>query len=232
MGTGSLCLVLALELAVVGWEPSSIRRLCHPGKSEFTDIIIWLLYGGILSGLFLTIGSLGLTHVAAQAASFIRAVAPHLDTGSTLANIALCLLLNDLLLYWVHRAFHSKLLWPIHRFHHSAERLNPLVKFRNQPIYMAFNPLIDTTAVALIASPWPVFPAVFLFHQLLVHSVVPWSWGALGRWVVVPPSAHAIHHSHDPRFYNRNFGATLIVWDRLFGTWASSTVHRAAPSLR
>jgi len=33
------------------------------------------------------------------------------------------------------------------------------------------------------------------------------------------PSQHRVHHAVNPRYLDRNYGATLCVWDRLFGTF-------------
>ena len=35
------------------------------------------------------------------------------------------------------------------------------------------------------------------------------------RW----PFHHRVHHGRNPRYIDRNHGGTLIVWDRLFGTF-------------
>ena len=43
--------------------------------------------------------------------------------------------------------------------------------------------------------------------------------GAL-EWMFVTPSNHRVHHSLKPEHVDRNFGGLLIVWDRLFGTYA------------
>jgi hypothetical protein len=33
------------------------------------------------------------------------------------------------------------------------------------------------------------------------------------------PSHHRVHHAVNPQYLDKNYGATLIVWDRLFGTY-------------
>ena len=33
------------------------------------------------------------------------------------------------------------------------------------------------------------------------------------------PSHHRVHHGRNPKYIDRNHGGTLIVWDRLFGTF-------------
>ena len=34
------------------------------------------------------------------------------------------------------------------------------------------------------------------------------------------PSHHRVHHARNPQYIDKNYGGTLIVWDRLFGTFA------------
>jgi sterol desaturase/sphingolipid hydroxylase (fatty acid hydroxylase superfamily) len=41
--------------------------------------------------------------------------------------------------------------------------------------------------------------------------------GFLG-WIVSTPELHRWHHSEIPSESNANYGATLIVWDVVFGT--------------
>lgn len=45
--------------------------------------------------------------------------------------------------------------------------------------------------------------------------------GRLGllEWVLNTPSNHRVHHGRDPKYIDRNHGGTLMVWDRLFGTY-------------
>ena len=52
----------------------------------------------------------------------------------------------------------------------------------------------------------------------LQHSMVPWRFGWLGRFVVMSPVDHRIHHSPHPVHWDKHFGHFLISWDRLFGT--------------
>jgi hypothetical protein len=34
------------------------------------------------------------------------------------------------------------------------------------------------------------------------------------------PSHHRVHHGMDPEYLDKNYAGILIVWDRLFGTYA------------
>ncbi|MDE8350051.1 MAG: sterol desaturase family protein [Acidocella sp.] len=60
-------------------------------------------------------------------------------------------------------------------------------------------------------------------YQLLVHSDVHWDWGWFGRWVLISPTAHRLHHSANPSHYGKNL-SVLTIWDRLFGTWYAGDV--------
>ena len=45
--------------------------------------------------------------------------------------------------------------------------------------------------------------------------------GKLGwfEWIFNTPSQHRVHHAINPRYLDRNYAATLCIWDRLFGTF-------------
>jgi len=49
------------------------------------------------------------------------------------------------------------------------------------------------------------------------HANLRWNAGALG-WLLVTPQSHRIHHSTEERHWEKNFGAVLSIWDRVFRT--------------
>jgi sterol desaturase/sphingolipid hydroxylase (fatty acid hydroxylase superfamily) len=49
--------------------------------------------------------------------------------------------------------------------------------------------------------------------------MLPWTFGWVGRWLLISPVAHRIHHSPEVEHFDRNFGGITPLWDRLFGTW-------------
>jgi sterol desaturase/sphingolipid hydroxylase (fatty acid hydroxylase superfamily) len=57
---------------------------------------------------------------------------------------------------------------------------------------------------------------VLLSHLQHTHLWVSFP-GRLGR-IILSPAHHQIHHSTNPDHFGRNFGSTLALWDRLFGT--------------
>lgn len=141
------------------------------------------------------------------------------------------------LAYWaLHAAFHKiPALWELHKVHHSAEVMTPLTEWRQHPIEFALFGVIVGLAMGVTygamawlfgpdAQPFTLFQINILlvahfatFHHLR-HSGV---WIAATGWlarVFHSPAHHQIHHSTDPRHFDRNFGYALSIWDWVFGT--------------
>ncbi len=139
--------------------------------------------------------------------------------GSAIA----CLLLVDFLFYWDHRTAHRvRAIWAVaHSVHHSSFQFDQTTGLR-------------VSFVDGFTSPWFYLPAVFAgFDPLLVAAcfgvmLAYQQWlhtEAIGRlgWfdrVFNSPSNHRAHHGTQQAYLDKNYGGILIVWDRLFGTWA------------
>ena len=139
--------------------------------------------------------------------------------------------------YWLDHYLSHKLpiLWQFHRVHHGAESLSLLTNFRVHPVdtivFANLVALITGAMSALLAflfghDPTPfgiggtnvlIFVgAICLAH--LQHSHLKLRFGPRGDRLLLSPMHHQCHHSLDPRHFDRNFGNTLALWDRLFGT--------------
>jgi sterol desaturase/sphingolipid hydroxylase (fatty acid hydroxylase superfamily) len=60
--------------------------------------------------------------------------------------------------------------------------------------------------------------AISLLYQFWIHTELVCSLGPL-ELVMNTPSHHRVHHGSNARYIDRNHAGTLIVWDRLFGTF-------------
>ena len=63
--------------------------------------------------------------------------------------------------------------------------------------------------------------AVFLWYFLGVHWRHSHVRIAYPRWlsyILISPYMHQIHHSKEPRHFDKNMGSIFSVWDYLFGT--------------
>jgi sterol desaturase/sphingolipid hydroxylase (fatty acid hydroxylase superfamily) len=128
----------------------------------------------------------------------------------------------DFLYYWWHRASHEvNFLWAAHVVHHQSEDYNLAVALR-QAIATSFTSLPFYLPMAVLGVPPAVYAsmvAISTLYQFWIHTELV---GRVGRAEAVlnTPSHHRVHHAVNPRYLDRNYGATLIVWDRLFGTFA------------
>ena len=87
--------------------------------------------------------------------------------------------------------------------------------------------MVDVWLLFLLGFPqWAVAGAIFLrsWWGFFIHADVPWTLGALGK-VLISPAAHRLHHIRDEALMGANFGNTVTLWDRLFGTYVDPAGH-------
>ena len=134
----------------------------------------------------------------------------------------LALLMYDFLYYWYHRAGHEvHLLWAAHVVHHSSEDYNLSTALRQTSSGFLFG-WIFYLPMALLGIPFKVFVIVGLIdllYQFWVHTELVGRLGWFDR-VFVSPSNHRVHHGQNDYCIDKNYGGILIIWDRLFGTFA------------
>ncbi|XP_032932874.1 alkylglycerol monooxygenase isoform X2 [Catharus ustulatus] len=58
-------------------------------------------------------------------------------------------------------------------------------------------------------------------RQSVVQKYTSWVITKLGplEWILNTPSHHRVHHGRNPYCIDKNYGGTLIIWDRIFGTF-------------
>lgn len=132
------------------------------------------------------------------------------------------MILLDFIIYWFHRAGHRiNFLWGAHAVHHQCREFNLTVAFRNG----IFPHIFRTTP--MLTLPLLGFPAEMIFGALMVSGV--WQMFLHTRSIrnlgilelfMMTPSHHRVHHGSNPEYIDKNFGGMLVIWDRLFGTFA------------
>ncbi|MEQ9324516.1 MAG: sterol desaturase family protein [Polyangiaceae bacterium] len=150
--------------------------------------------------------------------------APVLDAG-TASTWLLAVAGYDFLYYWAHRAQHrSGLLWATHAVHHQATEMNVTVGLRSA-VTNSFAHLPFFLPLAAVGVPTSFYLGVTLIHLVAMtwlHTTKVGHLGWLERWINTP-MLHGVHHSASREDADRNFGGLVIVWDRLFGTYAAPT---------
>ncbi|MBX7435096.1 sterol desaturase family protein [Mycobacterium sp. Y57] len=137
----------------------------------------------------------------------------------------LALVLADLAYYVKHRMSHRiRLFWAGHSVHHSSERFNLSTAVR-LPWLIPGSFLMSVVYVplALIGIPlWMIFLAqsVVLLFQYPIHTERIGRLPGPVEFVFNTPSHHRVHHGANNPYLDKNYGGILIVWDRMFGSYA------------
>ncbi|AEF35910.1 MULTISPECIES: sterol desaturase family protein [Mycobacteriaceae] len=128
----------------------------------------------------------------------------------------------DLLYYTYHRIAHRvRLIWATHQAHHSSQYYNLATalrqKWNNSGEVLLWIPL-----PLFGIPPWMVFAAfsVNLIYQFWVHTERIDKLPRVIEFIFNTPSHHRVHHGMDQEYLDKNYGGILIVWDRLFGSFA------------
>jgi alkylglycerol monooxygenase len=132
--------------------------------------------------------------------------------------------LTDLVWYWYHRLAHEiNLFWAVHVVHHQSEDFNYTVSARITVLQAVVRSMFWCVL------PLMGFPALMVSALLLVHGLYPFfiHTQALGKWgwfekILVTPTHHGVHHASNPEYLDKNYGDVLIIWDKLFGTFAQA----------
>jgi sterol desaturase/sphingolipid hydroxylase (fatty acid hydroxylase superfamily) len=242
----TLAAAYLFEGLLAGWQGSSLRALLTESASVRLDIlsilptVLPLRYVGYIL-------SLGLLYVSDTH--------PTRSGTFSLANalpwwglqLGCFLLLQSCISYWVHRLEHMvPALWALHKFHHSADRMSILTSHRETELARGVEQILPLLFVALVSEPPAVKSAVgssplfaiaaayFLYrtfirvNQYLCHSNLTTGYGWIGRWLLVSPRMHRLHHAVSPEYHDKNFTFDLVIWDRLFGTYASCDAATAS----
>jgi alkylglycerol monooxygenase len=132
-----------------------------------------------------------------------------------------CWLGVDFFYYWFHRWSHEvNAGWAAHIVHHQSEEMNLAVALR-QSVFQGALSWVFNLPLALVGFPPAMFltvSAINTLYQFWIHTRAIGKLGPL-EWVLNTPSHHRVHHGRNPKYIDRNHAGSLIVWDRMFGTF-------------
>lgn len=124
--------------------------------------------------------------------------------------------------YWFHRLHHEvRLLWACHVNHHSSRYYNLSTALR-QPLLTPLTGPWFWVPLALVGfPPFMILTAQAwsLIYQFWIHTEAIDKLGPLEEFLNTP-SHHRVHHAKNVAYLDKNHGGILILWDRLFGTFA------------
>jgi sterol desaturase/sphingolipid hydroxylase (fatty acid hydroxylase superfamily) len=231
LGNAALMLVLLpsalwIECLAVGWKNSSARALMAPTSSMKTDIMFLLLDQTHVMGVVARVMMLGASVISGEALrAWLFSRTGFVIDPSALPltlQVPLYFVLYSFFDYWAHRLGHTRLFWPLHRYHHAAEDFCVINGARSHPAgvigIFLINlpmPLLGATAEAMV---W--VNVIVIALGFLIHSRIESGWGWIGRWLVQSPLHHRLHHKLDMSQPTGFFGM-MPVWDHLFGGWSA-----------
>ena len=128
----------------------------------------------------------------------------------------------DLCYYWFHRYAHEiNFMWGTHVVHHQSEEYNFSVALRQSAFQSIFSSIFYLP-LALIGFHPVAFVTINAFqtlYQFWIHTKTIGKLHPVIEFIFNTPSHHRVHHGVNPKYIDRNHGGTLIIFDRMFGTF-------------
>jgi len=141
---------------------------------------------------------------------------------------------SDFTRYWIHRFLHTiPFLWEFHKVHHSAKVLTPITFYRIHPVENILFGLRYALSIGVVTGVFIyLFGAMIGIYEVLGTNIILYLFSLMGSNLrhshikvrypkivekfLISPFQHQIHHS--TKYYNKNFGGYLSIWDNIFGT--------------
>jgi sterol desaturase/sphingolipid hydroxylase (fatty acid hydroxylase superfamily) len=210
---------LAVAFAVLGWLMPCNRGMYwwKDLREAGTDLLYWFV-----TPLFVRVCRTFL--LAAGITLLFGGAAPGFAIVHKLPVWQQCfaiLLIQDVMLYWIHRGFHTKLAWSFHAVHHSPKIVDWLSASRNHLVNNLLSFILADILVQLLGfSPIALFilAPVNIIYSSMVHANLNWTFGPL-RYVFASPVFHRWHHTADGEGIDKNFAPTFPILDVIFGTF-------------
>lgn len=188
---------------------------------------------GLANAAVVAVGFAGLWLLAAEWASargvgLLNGLRDHAGLPAW-AHVVGAVLLLDAWTYLWHRVNHRvPFLWRFHRVHHADATMDVTTASRFHVGELAMSSALRVPVLVaggiyaweLVLYETLMF-AVVQFHHANVH--LPERWDRALRAVIVTPHLHRVHHSRLQSQTDSNYSSLLSIWDRLFGSFQTST---------
>lgn len=212
-------IVIPLYLSFILLESILIRYFKAHGSTDAKESLFNISIGIMsvpvnLLSLFITAGAL------TWASQYQITVIP-----LTISTLVICFILDDLRFYIHHRICHRfRWQWGMHNTHHSSERFGLAVALRQSwtkhftgtmmlkipLVLIGFDPIIVVFCGVLNAT------YQFFCHTETIKKLPSWYEAIFNT-----PSHHRVHHGKNPQYLDANYAGTLIIWDKIFGTFVA-----------
>lgn len=152
---------------------------------------------------------------------FLHSGYGYLATLPVWLQAALAFILSDIMIYWLHRWFHTAKMWRIHAIHHSSKHVDWLSTYRFHPVnsWISFT-MVDVIMLFLGFSPMALaeMTAFNTAYSVMVHANLNWTFGPF-KYIFASPVFHRWHHTTEAEGMDKNFAPTFPLLDIMFGTF-------------
>ncbi|MEP7231704.1 MAG: sterol desaturase family protein [Ginsengibacter sp.] len=140
----------------------------------------------------------------------------------------ICFFGDDLSFYWFHRCSHKvRFLWASHQVHHSSENFTLSSGLRvpwtsnltGNFLFWAWMPFIGIDSYMVIFA-----KSVSSIYQFWLHTETIKKLPRCIEAFFSTPSHHRVHHGSNIEYLDKNHGGTIIIWDKMFGTYREETI--------
>jgi sterol desaturase/sphingolipid hydroxylase (fatty acid hydroxylase superfamily) len=193
-----------------------VERLTHQKLYRLPDAIANLSCGitSQLSGLFLKIFAIGAYQFLFEHFAFFT-------LERSWFYWLMLFLLADMAYYWAHRMSHEiNLFWGGHVVHHQSEEYNLSVALRQSSLQVVwtFAFSLPLAFIGFKTLDFALMSAFITLYQFWIHTETINKMGWF-EYIFNTPSHHRVHHGRDPKYIDKNHAGTLIIWDKMFGTF-------------
>ena len=215
MNLNPIVLSIPIFFLLIGIE-LVVERYSHRKLYRLPDAIANLSCGitSQLSGLFLKVLAIGVYEIVFSNFALFQ-------MGKNWVYWIALFFLVDFAYYWAHRMSHEiNLFWGGHVVHHQSEEYNLSVALRQSSFQVvwtfAFN--LPLALMGFETLDFVLMSALNTLYQFWIHTETINKLGFL-EYFLNTPSHHRVHHGRDPKYIDKNHAGTLIIWDKMFGTF-------------
>ncbi len=207
-----LSLVFILERRI----PAREQALFTVGFAQDT---LWYVGTIVFRVAFLGYYALLLEDIYQQHFSFLTL--DSISSWGASSRFVVALLAADFLRWLSHLIRHKvPLFWKFHAVHHSQSEMNLFTDARVHPVDRMISATLRFIPFLMLGNDLPVILGWAIFETIypkFYHANVRLNFGLL-RYILVTPQSHRVHHARGASYRDKNFGFTLSIWDRVFGT--------------
>ncbi len=148
----------------------------------------------------------------------------------SLLGWVLLFFLDDFIFYWHHRLSHQiRLLWAAHVNHHSSTHYNLSTALRQSwgELFYKYSwyiilPILGFPPVMILSQ-----LSISLIYQFWIHTKYIKTLPTWVEYLFNTPAHHRVHHAKNIAYLDKNHAGILIIWDRIFGTFAKQNPKEA-----